>query len=189
MPSREPTGEAMKRRSKAGGGSAKTRRRKIVTPKRRNAPKAQHSSSVPPHETEIARLTRERDEALEQQTATSEVLKVISSSPGELAQVFAKILESAVRICDASFGNIHRWNGDALMIIATHNTPTAFAEIRKNAPLLRPGVKNPLGRVIKTKALVHVHDSAKLEAYAEGDPPTVAAVELGGVRTTLAVPM
>ncbi len=177
----------MKRRCKAGGKPAK--RRKTVAAKRRNAPKAVRSPSDATQETEVARLTRERDEALEQQTATSEVLQVISSSPGELAQVFAKMLENAVRICDASFGNIYRWNGDALMIIATHNTPTAFAEVLKKLPLHRPGAKNPLGRVIKTKALVHVPDRAKLEAYAEGDLPTVAAVELGGVRTLLAVPM
>jgi two-component system, NtrC family, sensor kinase len=72
--------------------------------------------------------TRELSEALEQQTATSEVLGVISSSPGDLEPVFAAMLEKAVRICDADFGNIFRWDGDALHIVATHNTPPALAE-------------------------------------------------------------
>ena len=68
---------------------------------------------------------------LEQQTASSEVLQVISSSPGDLQPVFATMLENAVRICDAKFGNIYRWDGDALHLVATHNTPPAFAETRK----------------------------------------------------------
>jgi two-component system, NtrC family, sensor kinase len=70
--------------------------------------------------------SRELSESLEQQTATSEVLQVISSSPGDLQPVFATMLEKAVRICDAKFGNIHRWDGDALYLLATHNTPPAF---------------------------------------------------------------
>ena len=80
--------------------------------------------------TEVARLARERDEALEQQTATSEVLRVISASPGELEPVFQAMLERAVRLCEAKFGNIYRWDGEALHILASHNTPPAFAEAR-----------------------------------------------------------
>ena len=68
---------------------------------------------------------------LEQQTATSEVLQVISSSPGDLEPVFAAMLEKAVRICDAKFGNIYRWDGEAAHLVAAHNTPPAFAEYRK----------------------------------------------------------
>jgi transcriptional regulator with GAF, ATPase, and Fis domain len=71
--------------------------------------------------------TRELTESLEQQTATSEVLQVISSSPGDLQPVFATMLENAVRMCDAKFGNIYRWDGDAFNLVATHNTPPAFA--------------------------------------------------------------
>ena len=78
--------------------------------------------------------TRELSESLEQQTATSEVLQVISSSPGDLQPVFETMLENAVRICDAKFGNIYRWDGDALHFIATENTPTAFTEARRRLP-------------------------------------------------------
>jgi two-component system, NtrC family, sensor kinase len=81
-------------------------------------------------ETEAARLTRERDEALERETATAEVLRLISKSPGNLEPVFAAMLEKAVRICDASFGNIYQWNGETGHLIATYNNPTAFADER-----------------------------------------------------------
>ena len=109
--------------------------------------------------------TRELSESLEQQTATSEVLQIISSSPGDLEPVFASMLENAVRICDAKFGNIYRWDGDALMLVATYNTPAALAEARKRSPLLRFGSKNPVGRMINTKTTVHVVDAAVSEAY------------------------
>jgi GAF domain len=78
--------------------------------------------------------TRELTESLEQQTATSEVLQVISSSPGDLQPVFETMLENAVRMCDARFGNIYRWDGDALHLVATHNTPPAFGEARRRSP-------------------------------------------------------
>ena len=83
--------------------------------------------------------TRELSESLEQQTATSEVLQVISSTPGDVQPVFETMLENAVRICDAKFGNIYRWDGDAMHLVATHNTPPAFAEARRLSPI-RPRV-------------------------------------------------
>ena len=128
-------GDVIKGRSKAGGEPIKARRRKASEPKRRNAPKAvvHSNSSTAGKETEVARLGRELREALEEQTATSKVLRVISSSPGDLQPAFAAMLENAVRICDAKFGNIHRWDGDALHLMATHNTPPAFAEYRATA--------------------------------------------------------
>ena len=132
--------------------------------------------------------TRELTELLEQQTATSDVLRVISSSPGELMPVFDAMLGKAVRICGAKFGNIYRWDGAALHALAAYNTPVAFAEERQRSAH-RPASKSALGRMIATKAMVHIADVAASEAYAECDPPTVAAVELGGVRTLLIVPM
>jgi two-component system NtrC family sensor kinase len=132
--------------------------------------------------------SRELTESLEQQTATSEVLQVISSSPGDLEPVFAAMLEKAVRICDAKFGNIYRWNGDALQLMASYNTPAALAEARGRSPNL-PGPQTPAGRMIATKTFVHVPDLAAYPAYAERDPWTVSGVELAGVRTLLVVPM
>ena len=138
---------------------------------------------------ENSRLFKETKEALEQQSATSEVLQVISSSPGDLEPVFAAMLENAARICDAKFGNIFRWDGDALHLVATHNTPPAFAEARRRLPL-RPNKENPIGRMLATKTVIHVADLAEDERYTErGDQDVAAAVELGGIRTFVAVPM
>ena len=134
--------------------------------------------------------THELAESLEQQTATAEVLRVISSSPGELQPVFQAMLANAVRICDAKFGNIYRWDGETGHVVAMHDTPAAFAEQRKRSPAWRPGPKTPLGRMLATKAVVHVANLATEDAYiARRDPVVVAAVELGGVRTFIAVPM
>ena len=179
----------MRRRSRAGGEPVKARRRKAVTVKRRTAPEAVRSSSDATHETEMARVTRELKEALEQQTATSEVLQVISSSPGDLPPVFEAMLENAVRICDAKFGNIYRWDGEALHLLASHNTPPALAEARKHLPF-RPHPESPVGRLVAQKAAFHSADLAALPGYIDRSvPDAVAAVELGGVRTSLLVPM
>ena len=118
--------------------------------------------------------TRELTESLEQQTATSEVLQVISSAPGDVQPVFETMLENAVRICDARFGNIYRWDGDAGHLVATHNTPPAFAEARRRSPLRRsPG--RPSGRMLATKAAVHVADLAADEGYIERRDPDLVA--------------
>ena len=131
--------------------------------------------------------TRELGESLEQQTATAKVLGVISRSPGELEPVFQAMLENAVRICEAKFGHIYRWNGDVLTLAATHNMPPAF-EARRRAPY-RPGSRVPLGRVVTTKTIAHVGDLTMEETYKERDPGMVDAVELAGMRTYLGVPM
>jgi GAF domain-containing protein len=132
--------------------------------------------------------TRELKESLEQQTATSDVLQVISSSPGDLQPVFATILENAARICDAKFGNIYLWDSDAFHLVATHNTPPAYAESRKRGPF-RPGPRHPFRRLVVTKQIYQVEDLAALPGYLERDPQIVEPVELGGVRTSLGVPM
>ena len=142
--------------------------------------------------TDLTERTADLTEALEQQTATSEVLQVISSSPGDLEPVFASMLENAVRICDAKFGNIYRWDGEALHIVATHNTPPAFAEDRRGSPY-RHDPKSPIGPIghmVATKTLVHIGDVAAEETYInQRDPVAVKAVALGGIRTLLGVPL
>jgi class 3 adenylate cyclase/putative methionine-R-sulfoxide reductase with GAF domain len=138
---------------------------------------------------EKARLLNELGDSLQQQTATAEVLKVISSSSGDLEPVFATMLEKAVQICDATFGNIYRWDGDALQLVATHNTPAAYAEHRRRSPF-RGDQDNAVARMIRSKAVVHVFDAAANETYIQRrDPTVVAAVELGGIRSSLVVPM
>jgi two-component system NtrC family sensor kinase len=132
--------------------------------------------------------TRELSESLEQQTATSEVLSVISSSPGELAPVFNAMLANAVRICEAKFGILVLCEGDAFRLGALHNVPRAFAKFIQRGPI-RPGPNIPLGRAAKTKQVVQVADIRKEQGYIERDPLAVAGVELGGYRTVLAVPM
>ena len=137
---------------------------------------------------ENTRLLSELREALEQQTATSAVLQVVSTSPGDLQPVFATMLENAARICGAKFGNIYRWDGDGLDLAATYNTPPAFAEARRRSPIRRD-TKTPLGRIVATKTVVHIADCAAEQAYIERNPAIVAAVEIGGARTVLFVPM
>src|SRR6516164_1903288 len=138
---------------------------------------------------ELRQRTDDLTESLEQQTATSEVLKVISSSPGDLQPVFSAMLESAARLCDASFGNIFRWDHDALRLVATYNTPAAFVEARSQLPLRRTQ-NNPIGEMLATKTVLHVDDLAADERFTKrSDPNIIAAVELGGIRTFLAVPM
>ena len=138
---------------------------------------------------ENARLLNELRQSLEQQTATSDVLQVISSSPGDLEPVFATMLEKAASICDATFGNIFRWNGEAFDLVATHETPSAFAEARRLSPI-HPSPTSHFGRLVATKSLVHTPDLAAEKQYVEERRPAyVEAVELGGIRTFLAVPM
>ena len=129
-------------------------------------------------------------ESLEQQRATLEVLQVISSSLGELEPVFATMLQKAVRICDATFGNIYRWDGDALHLVATCNTPPAFAKWRRASPMKPAGRETAPRRLLASHEVVHVTDAAAEPSYVDrSDPGAVAVVELGGVRTALFVPM
>jgi signal transduction histidine kinase len=138
---------------------------------------------------ELRQRTADLTESLEQQTATSEVLRVISSSPGDLSHVFETMLAEAIRICDAKFGNIFRRDGESMRLAAMHNTPPAFAEFRRRSPDTRLTSETFLGRMSATNAVVHVADIAADRGYIEHVPEIVAAVELGGVRTLLAVPM
>jgi len=137
---------------------------------------------------EVQARTRELSEALEQQTATSEVLRVISSSPGQLEPVFEAMLQNATRICEAKFGTMYLREGDAFRAVALHNAPPAFAEARKRAPI-RPGPNAALTRMLRTKQAVHVPDIALDEGYIARDPLFVSGVELAGFRSFVTVPM
>ena len=139
---------------------------------------------------ELRQRTADLTESLEQQTATSKILQVISSSPGDLEPVFAAMLEKAVRICDAKFGNIYRWDNEAFTLMATHNLPSVFAEARKRSALYHPHPKSLFGRMVATRTAVHLADAASEQAFIERlDPVGASAIELGGVRTVLCVPM
>jgi GAF domain-containing protein len=137
---------------------------------------------------ELRQRTDDLSESLQQQTATSEVLQVISSSPGELGPVFDAMLENATRICQAKFGTLYLREGDTFRAAALHNAPPAFADIRKREPV-RPGPRTVLSRVLITKQAVHIPDITVDQSYTGRDPPSVTAVELGGFRSMLCVPM
>jgi transcriptional regulator with GAF, ATPase, and Fis domain len=138
---------------------------------------------------ELAETRKALAEALEQQTATSEVLQVISSSPGELKPVFEAMLANATRLCEAKFGTLYLREGDAFRIVAMHNTPPALAELRRREPLVRPGPGTTLGRSVKTKQVVQIPDIKADPSYFARDPDRLAAVELGGYRSALTVPL
>src|SRR6266478_2439782 len=137
---------------------------------------------------EIATLRRELAEALERQTATSEVLQVISSTPGDLDPVFQKMLENATRVCGAKFGTMHLLEGDTATRVALYNVPLAYADAL-GTRTFRPHPKGGLGQVIRTKQVVHIADLRTNPAYLEGSPAIVALSDLGGARTFVTVPM
>src|SRR5262245_3573295 len=142
---------------------------------------------------ENADLKKKLAEALEQQRATSDVLRVISSSPGELEPVFQAMLASAMQTCEAKFGLLYRIEGDSARIISKLGIPPALAEYLKRGPhrppLNRVSPLTPIGRLIQSRQLVHVADYRTDQSYLDRDPLTVAAIELGGIRTLLVVPM
>jgi class 3 adenylate cyclase/putative methionine-R-sulfoxide reductase with GAF domain len=182
----------MRRPDKTGGKAIKTQRRKTL--KRRNAPKAARRTSLAAGKgINVARLTRERDAALEQLAATSEVLKVISSSPGELKPVFDAILANATRICGAKFANLFLYskNNDGFRLAAQQNAPPAYAERWAQNPVLTIGEnpRNPLARLAKTKRVVAIPDLMTEPGYIKREPRFVTLVEAAGARTHLLIPM
>ena len=137
---------------------------------------------------ENARLLNELRESLQQQTATSEVLSVISSSPGELDPVFSAMLSNALRICEAKFGNLMLYEDGAFRTVSHVNTPARFEEFLQRGPIA-PNPGTGLARVVSTKQTAHIDDIRDLEAYANRDPFVVAGAQAGGIRTLLIVPM
>src|SRR5437773_1709563 len=131
-------------------------------------------------ENKVEQRTRELSESLEQQTATSEVLRVISSSPGDLKPVFETMLANATRICEANFGVLFRFKDDAAEATAMLGVPPAFAEFLEGGPLV-PGPGSGLGRLVQTKQAVHILDArAEQEVWVERDPYFITATDLSG---------
>jgi signal transduction histidine kinase len=140
---------------------------------------------------ENTRLLNELRQSLEQQTATSEVLGVISRSPGELESVFAAMLENATRLCGANFGVLFRSEGDAFRCVALHNAPPLYAEMRQREPVFRPAPTTAIGRAAATRQAVQIADAQLVPGYfdvPQGFTRT-GVVSLAGARTVLAVPM
>jgi len=140
-------------------------------------------------EGKVEQRTAELSESLQHQTATSDVLQVISRSPGDLNPVFQTILERATNICDAKFGLLLLFENGAFRCVSVLNLPPAFAETFGRAPVIVPPPTDPLGRLAATHQLVHVTDVRLEPDYLAGFPPIVELAELGGARTMLLVPM
>jgi signal transduction histidine kinase len=141
-------------------------------------------------EKKVELRTHELREALEQQTATSEVLKVISSSHGNLEPVFNAMLANATRICEATYGNLFLRDGLAFRVVAVHSKESYADSWRQNPELdLRAHPQVPLSRLVKTGQVIHLRDLRTDESYLARDPRIVSLVEVGGARTFLAVPM
>ena len=140
---------------------------------------------------EVQARTDDLTEALEQQTATSEVLSVISSSPGELEPVFETMLANAVRICEAKFGNLFLYRDGAFRIVAMQNPPPAYVERWRRDPVVvvsdDPGM--PIARLAETKKVIHIADLTMEPEYAGRDPRVVSTADAAGIRTMLLVPM
>src|SRR5271155_1911116 len=178
----------MRRGGSAGDKTADLRRRKAASRKRPVVakPKPGRGLAKAGLQKQLERKTKELNEALERQTATAEVLRVISSSPGDLRPVFDTILANAMRLCQAQFGNLLLCDGDRFRLVAGH-APRAYTKFWQ--PGVKPGPNNALGRLLRNKQVVHIPDAAAERAYAERDPLRVATIEFLQARTFLVVPM
>src|SRR5262249_15373327 len=137
---------------------------------------------------ELAEARGHLSEALEQQTATSEVLGIISSSPGELEPVFGAMLSNALRICEAKFGNLFLYENGLFREVSNVNVPPGFEAFVQRGPIA-PNPGTGLARIVSTKQVAHIEDIRRLEAYAIRHPFVVAGVGSGGIRTLLIVPL
>jgi two-component system, NtrC family, sensor kinase len=172
----------MKRRSSAGREPIKAGRKSAK--RRRNVPKAtpKRGTSIAGQETVVARLTHERDEALLRETANSEILRLISKSPGDLELVFRTILEDATRICNAKFGNLFRFDGENFYPAAQFNTPAALLDAIRRRGAFKPTPGISLDHVMRTKQVFHSADMA-------AEPVLGFSTKFGGARSQVTVPM
>ena len=174
----------MRKRAKVGGARAKARRPKATKPNRRNIPKAALRARSTPTGEKVARLTRERDEALQQQAATSEVLKIIRHSPANTQPVFDAIVESAALLSGAIFSVLYLYDGDRMSIGATSNfNVKAIGRIQEIQQLKRPERSHLAGRAILERAIVHVPDVLADPEYSR------ELAMVGGWRAVLSVPL
>jgi signal transduction histidine kinase len=137
---------------------------------------------------EVQKRTDDLSDALEQQTATSDVLKAISTSPGDLTPVFQAILKNAAHICGAKFGVLWQTEGQGFRSVAIHG-PTVYTDAREREPVIHPGPEVPLARIALSKQVLQVPDLRQDESYLKGFPPIVNLVDNGGARTLMMVPM
>jgi GAF domain-containing protein len=177
----------MRRRSRASSKLANARSRKAKAP---TALTVRHSgSSASSRKTGAAQLAHERDEALEQLSGASEVLKVISSSLGDLKPVFQTMLAKAVGLCQAKFGVLWLREGDCFRSVALHNVPLSHRQAREREPLVQFGPHSGSGRAIRAKRVIHIADLTNDEGYLKRDPRLVALVEIGGARAAVFAPL
>jgi signal transduction histidine kinase len=170
---------------------AKTQHSGTTKPERNNAPTVAPpaSSTLADLQEQVSALTRELAEAREQQTATSEVLDVISSSPGDLASVFDTILANALRLCDADMGHVFRAEADTLYVAAMRGGRPEWAQFLRERGPWQPAPHGASVQAMKQKNPIQIADLSQTSGYAAGERATVAAVTLGEVRTVLFVPM
>jgi adenylate cyclase len=136
---------------------------------------------------ELAEMREDLAEALERQAANSEVLRVISSSSGELEPVFKTMLENAVRVCGAKFGNLWLRDGDNFRIASTHGAPSAYRDFLRREPVVRAYTQLTMGQVAQSKQVVQVPDITAISSH--GSEMRLAAIKLAGVRTLIGVPL
>jgi GAF domain-containing protein len=180
----------MKRGLTASGRPATPRSAKTAKAKRRNKlnEASGRGASALRTETEVARLTRELDDALERQAATSEVLGMVNSSSGDLDLIFRAILEKVTSICKANFGLLFRLTeGVFQTVVVSLGVPAGLLETLR--PGFRPGPSTATARAIGTGRPVHVADVRREKGYIDGDRIMVASADKAGIRTLLAVPM
>ena len=171
--------------------AAKKRPRKSARLRRAPKPKRGSAPCVDDLHAQVRSLTRQLTEAQERETATSEVLKVISNSPGKLEPVFQAMLANAVRLCAAKFGTLWLRDGGRKRFrgAAGHDLPSALARSREPNQALEFASGTGVGRVVTTKRVVHVHDMSQDPAYLARTPRAVELVELGGARSVMFSPM
>src|SRR3984957_11818347 len=185
----------MKRRGKAGGKAADLRapraasRRRVPVAKPKAVAKSKSQPRAAPAglQERLERNRQELKEALQQQAATSEVLRLISAAPGDLQRVFAVILESATRICGAKFGNLWLREGDGFRIAATHGAPPAYRKYLQSEPVVVADAESAMGRIVASHKAVQIDDVSRVPTY--GSRMRTATIKLAKARTLIAVPM